>query len=80
MRIDARSQAPDPTVARARMTGALMAGLLLMAGCGMVTVVSEESRSDYALCIYKGEAGGVAPDVAALDCADFADISKTDTV
>ena len=53
MRIDARSQAPDPTVARARMTGALMAGLLLMAGCGMVTVVSEESRSDYALCIDK---------------------------
>ena len=80
MRIDARSQAADPTVARARMTGALMAGLLLMAGCGMVTVVSEESRSDYALCIDKREAGGVAPDVAALDCADFADISKTDTV
>ena len=65
---------------RARMTGALMAGLLLMAGCGMITVVSEESRSDYALCIDKREAGGVAPDVAALDCADFADISKTDTV
>ena len=80
MRIDARSQAADPTVARARMTGALMAGLLLMAGCGMVTVVSEESRSDYALCIDKPEAGGVAPDVAALDCADVADISKTDTV
>ena len=80
MRIDARSQAPDPTVARARMTGALMTGLLLMAGCGMVTVASEESRSEYALCIDKREAGGVAPDVAALDCADFADISKTDTV
>ena len=80
MRIDARSQAPDPTVARARMTGALMAGLLLMAGCGMVIVVSEESRSDYALCIDKRDAGGVAPDVAALDYADFADISKTDTV
>ena len=76
MRIDARSQAPDPTVARARMTGALMAGLLLMVGCGMVTVVSEESRSDYALCIDKREAGGVA----ALDCADVANISKTDTV
>ena len=80
MRIDARSQAPDPTVARARMTGALMAGLLLMAGCGMVTVVSEESRSDYALCVDKREVGGLAPDVAALDCADVADISKTDTV
>ena len=80
MRIDGRGQATDPTVACARMMGALMAGLLLMAGCGMVTVVSEESRSDYALCIDKRETGGVAPDVAALDCADVADTSKTDTV
>ena len=80
MRIEARSQAADPTFARARMMGALMAGLLLIAGCGMVTVVSEESRSDYALCIDKREAGGVAPDLAALDCADVADTSKTDTV
>ena len=55
MRIDARSQAPDPTVARARMTGALMAGLLLMAGCGKVTVVSEESRSDYGCALINGK-------------------------
>ena len=80
MRIDGRGRATNPTVARARMMGALMAGLLLMAGCGMVTVVSEEPRSDYALCVDKREAGGVAPDVAALDCADVADTSKTDTV
>ena len=80
MRIDGRGQAANPTVARARVMGALMAGLLLMAGCGMVTVVSEESHSDYALCVDKREAGGVAPDVAALDCADVADTSKTDTV
>ena len=80
MRIDGRGQATNPTVARARVMGALMAGLLLMAGCGMVTVVSEEPHSDYALCVDKREAGGVAPDVAALDCADVADTSKTDTV
>ena len=80
MRIDGRGQATNPTVARARVMGALMAGLLLMAGCGMVTFGSGESRSDYALCIDKREAGGVAPDVAALDCADVADTSKTDTV
>jgi hypothetical protein len=80
MRIDGRGQVTNPTVARAKMMGALMAGLLLMAGCGMVTVVSEESRSDYALCIDKREAGGVAPEVAALDRADVAGISKTDTV
>ena len=73
MRIDGRGQATNPAVARARVMGALMAGLLLMAGCGMVTVVSEE-------CVDKREAGGVAPDVAALDCADVADTSKTDTV
>jgi hypothetical protein len=30
----------DSGVARARMIGAMVAGVLLMAGCGMVTVVS----------------------------------------
>lgn len=43
---------------------------LLMSGCGMITVVSEQTQSDYALCIQKREAGGVAPEIAALDCAE----------
>ena len=51
-----------------------------MAGCGMVTVVNEESLSDYALCIDKREAGGIAPEVAALDCAEVAEVSGTDKV
>ena len=36
----------------------------------MITVVSEHAESDYALCIQKREAGGVAPEIAALDCAE----------
>ena len=36
----------------------------------MITVVSEQTESDYALCIQKREAGGVAPEIAALDCAE----------
>ena len=55
MRIDARSPAADSTGARARMMGALIAGLLFMAGCGMVTVVSEESRSDYGCALINGK-------------------------
>ena len=63
----------DVSVARARIIGAMVAGVLLMAGCGMVTVVSEEARSDYALCVEKREAGGVSPELAALDCAEMAE-------
>jgi hypothetical protein len=62
----------DVGVARARMIGAMVAGVLLIAGCGMVTVVSEEAASDYALCIEKREAGGISPELAALDCAEMA--------
>ena len=51
MRVDSRVMERDPGVARARMIGAMVAGVMLMAGCGMVTVVSEEAPSDYALCI-----------------------------
>ena len=36
----------------------------------MITVVSEQAHSDYALCIQKREAGGVAPEIAALDRAE----------
>ena len=62
------------------MIGALFTGLMLMAGCGMVTVVSEEAPSDYALCVEKREAGGVSPDLAALDCADMAQRAGTEIV
>ena len=69
MRVDAQVMERDPGVARARMIGAMAACVLLMAGCGTVTVVSEEPPSYYALCNEKREAGGVTPELAALDCA-----------
>jgi hypothetical protein len=62
------------------MMGAMAAGMLLMAGCGMVTVVSEEAPSDYALCVEKREAGGVSPELAALDCAAMAERAGTEIV
>ncbi len=36
----------------------------------MITVASEQRDSDYALCIHKREVCGVAPEIAALDCAE----------
>ena len=36
----------------------------------MITVISERTESDYALCIQKREEGGIAPETAALDCAE----------
>ena len=80
MRVDAHLMGQDPGVARARMIGAMVAGVLLMAGCGMVTVVSEEAPSDYALCIEKREAGGVSPELAALDCAEMAERAGNELV
>jgi hypothetical protein len=46
----------------------------------MVTVVSEEAASDYALCIEKREAGGISPELAALDCAEMAERVGTEIV
>ena len=80
MRVDSRVVERDVSVARARMIGAMVASVLLMAGCGMVTVVSEEAPSDYALCVEKREAGGVPPELAALDCADMAERAGTEIV
>ena len=80
MRVDAQVIERDPGVARARMIGAMTAGVLLMAGCGTVTVVSEEAPSYYALCNEKREAGGVTPGLAALDCAELAERAGTENV
>ena len=80
MRVDARVMEQDVSVARARMIGAMVAGVLLIAGCGMVTVVSEETPSDYALCVEKREAGGVSPELAALDCAEMAERAGNELV
>ena len=80
MRVDAQVMERDPGVARARMIGAMTAGVLLMAGCGTVTVVSEEASSYYALCNEKREAGGVTPELAALDCAELAERAGTENV
>ena len=80
MRVDAQVMELNPGVARAGLIGAMVTGVMLMAGCGMVTVVSEEARSDYALCIEKREAGGVTPELAALDCAELAERAGTEIV
>ncbi len=80
MRVDAQVMERDPGVARARMIGAMAVGVLLMAGCGTVTVVSEEAPSYYALCNEKREAGGVTPELAALDCAELAERAGTENV
>ena len=80
MRVDAQVMERYPGVARARMIGAMTVGVLLMAGCGTVTVVSEEAPSYYALCNEKREAGGVTPELAALDCAELAERAGTENV
>ena len=80
MRVDAQVMERDPGVARARMIGAMTAGVLLMAGCGTVTVVSEEAPSYYALCNEKREAGGVSHELATLDCAELAERAGTENV
>ena len=54
----------------ARALGVVAICGLLMSGCGMITVVSEQTESDSALCMQKREPGGVAPEIAALDCAE----------
>lgn len=78
MRINGSALGCARLVSRARVFGAVLAGAFLITGCGMVTVVSEEAVSDYALCIDKREAGGVAPEVAALDCMDVTEIGTAD--
>ena len=80
MRVDSQVMERDPGVTRARMLGAVVAGVRLMAGCGMVAVVSEDAPSDYALCIEKREAGDVKPELAALDCAELAERAGTEIV
>ena len=80
MRVDAQIMEQDPGVARARMIGAMTVGVLLMAGCGTVTVVSEEAPSYYALCNEKREAGGVTPELAALDRAEMAERAGNELV
>ena len=80
MRVDSRVMERDVSVARARMIGAMTVGVLLMAGCGMVTVVSEDAPSDNALCIEKREAGGVSHELAALDCAEMAERAGTEII
>ena len=64
----------------ARTLGVAAISVLLMSGCGMITVVSEQTESDYALCIQKREAGGVAPEIAALDCAEMVERVNVENV
>ncbi len=54
----------------ARALGVVAISGLLLSGCGMITVVSEQTESDCVLCIQKREAGGVDHEIAALDCAE----------
>ena len=46
----------------------------------MITVVSEQTESDYALRIYKREVGGVAPEIAVLDCAEVVERIEVENV
>lgn len=80
MRIDSRVIERDPGAARARTVGVVVAGVLLMAGCGMVTIVSEEAPSDYALFIEKREADVVSLELTELDCAELAERAGTEIV
>ena len=64
----------------ARTLGVAAISGLLISGCGMITVVSEQTQSDYALCIQKREAGGVAPEIAALDCAEMVERVNVENV
>ena len=48
MRVDSRVMKREVSVARARMIGAMVAGVLPVARCDMVTVVREEAPSDCA--------------------------------
>jgi len=64
----------------ARALGWTAISCLLLSGCGMITVVSEQAHSDYALCIQKREAGGVAPEIAALDCAEVVEQVDVESV
>ncbi|MEK9988660.1 MAG: hypothetical protein VW642_02980 [Halieaceae bacterium] len=43
-----------------------------LVGCGGLVVVQESPSTDYDLCIEKRQAGGVSPEVAALDCLPVA--------
>lgn len=78
MRINGSALGYARLVSRTRVFGAVVAGAFLITGCGKVTAVSKEAVSDYARCIDKREAGGVAPEVAALDCMDVTEIGATD--
>ena len=64
----------------ARALGVTAISGLLLSGCGMITVVSEHAESDYALCIQKREAGVIAPEMAALDCAEMVEQVNVENV
>ena len=64
----------------ARALGVAAISGLLLSGCGMITVVSEQTESDYALRIYKREVGGVAPEIAVLDCAEVVERIEVENV
>ena len=66
MRINGSAVHYPSMASRASAFGAEFAVALLITACEMGPVVSFGAGSDYALCIDKREAGGVAPEVAAL--------------
>ena len=68
MRINGSAVHYPSMASHASAFGAEFAVALLSTGCEMSPVVSFGAGIDYALCIDKREAGGVAPEVAALEC------------
>ena len=78
MRINCNAVHYPSMALRASAFGAAVAVALLITGCEMGPVVSVGARSDYALCIDKREAGGVALEVAALECMDVCEVATPD--
>ena len=78
MRINGSAVHYPSIASRASAFGAEFAVALLITGCEMGPVVSVGAGSDYALCIGKREAGGVATEVAALECMDVCGVVTPD--
>ena len=78
MRINGSAVHYPSMASRASAFGAEFAFALLITGCEMGPVVSFGAGSDYALCIYRREAGGVAPELTALECMDVCGVVTPD--
>ena len=75
MRINCNAVHYPSMALRASAFGAAFPVALLITGCEMGLVISVGARGDHTLFINKGEAGGVAPEVGALECMDVCEVA-----